>query len=76
MVNVWVVNVLQSDETKAEDILTAANEKRPLVVTTTITRVSQEEVQAAVRQLPIATICVDEAQVGSLFKKSRPCSGH
>ena len=35
--------------TKAEDILTAANEKRPLVVTTTITRVSQEEVQAALK---------------------------
>ena len=72
----WEIPFLSLDETKAEDILTAANEKRPLVVTTTITRVSQEEVQAAVRQLPIATICVDEAQVGSLFKKSRPCSGH
>ena len=63
----WEIPFLSLDETKAEDILTAANEKRPLVVTTTITRVSQEEVQAALRQLPIATICVDEAQVGSLF---------
>ena len=72
----WEIPSLSLGETKAEDILTAANEKRPLVVTTTNTRVSQEEVQAAVRQLPIATICVDEAQVGSLFKKSRPCSGH
>ena len=63
----WEIPSLSLDETKAEDILTAANEKRPLVVTTTITRVSQEEVQAALRQLPIATICVDEAQVGSLF---------
>ena len=63
----WEIPSLSLDETKAEDTLTAANEKRPLVVTTTITRVSEEEVQAALRQLPIATICVDEAQVGSLF---------
>ena len=72
----WGIPFLSLDETKAEDILTAATENRPLVVTTTITRVSQEEVQAALRQLPIATICVDEAQVGSISKKSRPCSGH
>ena len=57
----WEIPFLSLDETKAEDMLTAANEMKPLVVTTTITRVSQEEVQ--------------EAQVGSLLKKSRPCSG-
>ena len=71
----WETPFLSLDETKAEDMLTAANEMKPLVVTTTITRVSQEEVQAALRQLPFATVCVDEAQVGSLLKKSRPCSG-
>ena len=45
----WEIPSLSLDETKAEDILTAANEKRPLVVTTTNTRVSQEEVQAALK---------------------------
>ena len=45
----WEIPSLSLDETKAEDILTAANEKRPLVATTTNTRVSQEEVQAALK---------------------------
>ena len=45
----WEIPSLSLGETKAEDILTAANEKRPLVVTTTNTRVSQEEVQAALK---------------------------
>ena len=45
----WEIPSLSLDETKAEDILTDANEKRPLVVTTTNTRVSQEEVQAALK---------------------------
>ena len=45
----WEIPSLSLDKTKAEDILTAANEKRPLVVTTTNTRVSQEEVQAALK---------------------------
>ena len=53
------------DETKPEDIATVveAMEPKPRVITATITKVSIEEVQRALRRLPIVTICVDEAQV-------------
>jgi len=53
------------DETRAEDIATVleAMEEKPRVITATISRVSAEEVQRALRKLPILTICIDEAQV-------------
>ena len=38
-------------------------EVKPRVITATISKVSMEAVQRALRHLPVVTICVDEAQV-------------
>ena len=61
----WSIPYLSLDETKPEDIASVleAMEPKPRVITATITKVSIVEVQRALRRLPIATICVDEAQV-------------
>lgn len=61
----WNIPYLSLDETRAEDIATVleAMEEKPRVITATISRVSAEEVQRALRKLPILTICIDEAQV-------------
>ena len=40
-----------------------AMEVKPRVITATISKVSMEDVQRALRHLPVVTICVDEAQV-------------
>ena len=61
----WNIPHLSLDETRPEDIslVLDAMEVKPRVITATISKVSMEVVQRALRQLPIVTICVDEAQV-------------
>ena len=60
----WGVNYLSLDEVDEKDIFTDVMASKPIVITSTITRVSKEGVQKALRCLPIEVICVDEAQVG------------
>ena len=61
----WNIPYLSLDETRPQDIASVldAMEVKPRVITATISKVAMEEVQRALRLLPVVTICVDEAQV-------------
>ena len=61
----WGIKHLSLDELDEADILTEASSVKPVVITSTITRVAEEGVQKVLRGLPIGVICVDEAQVGA-----------
>ena len=61
----WGIKHLSLDELDEADILTEASSVKPVVITSTITRVAEEGVQKILRGLPIGVICVDEAQVGA-----------
>ena len=61
----WGVKFLSLDEVDEADILTEALTVKPVVITSTITRISKEGIQKILRGLPIDVICVDEAQVGA-----------
>ena len=61
----WNIPYLSLDETRPQDIASVldAMEVKPRVITATISKVAMEDMQRALRHLPVVTICVDEAQV-------------
>ena len=66
----WGISHLSLDETREEDLIDSAMRKKPVVITSTITRVSEEGVQKSLRRLPVSVICVDEAQVFFSVRKA------
>jgi len=53
----WGIPYLSLDETSEEDIIPTAMGQKPVVITTTITRVSDEGVQKLLRRLPVSVMC-------------------
>ena len=66
----WNIPYISLDRSNEQEILSTIEgmARKPIVITTTITRVSQEGVQKILRRLPISVICVDEAQVCNLVR--------
>ena len=61
----WDIPYVSLDEMETEDIMSVIGdmEPKPRVILSTISRISQEDVQKQLRRLPVRTICLDEVQV-------------
>ena len=65
MCTVWNIPFLSLDELDPEEISVKIElmEPKPRVLLSTISRVADKAVQAAIRRLPVVRICLDEVQV-------------